>query len=226
MPSSRGPKKQVSVQTYHWGNGLTVRLEYDQKEEKQSVFLNDHLVSSFLCPPGKMATHSFRSTDAKTEEGGYLGDYRIRFAVEAGTFQIRYEVLRKNAGGSDTAWYWIDRNMEPKEWCRFSAADDEHQGTECSEAEWCEKCGTILLCPQCQQDDFRPKELVAFDVVRELEQIEAIDSDVLKSLVIDQISKVENHNATWAALIERILDEAGCDTSSVRLNLRDAAQSG
>lgn len=257
MASPRGPKRQVSIQTYHWGNGLTVRLEYDQKEEKQSVFLNDRLVSSFLCPPGKMATHSFRSTDAKTEEAGHLGDYRVQFAVEPGTFQIRYEISRKNAGGSDTAWYWYDRNVEPEEWSRFPAADNEHQRVECPDcgtklicpecksdapecpdcgeeltctkcnpANKCDKCGIGLLCPQCQPEDFISKQLVAFDVVRQREELEAIDSDVLKSHLMDQISKFENHDAAWPALIARILDEAGCDTTSVCLNLRDAAQDG
>lgn len=37
MASPSRPKQGVSIQTYYWGKGLAVRLEYHHREERQSV---------------------------------------------------------------------------------------------------------------------------------------------------------------------------------------------
>jgi len=124
--SMNRPKQGVSVQSFYVNQGLEVRLEYNHKEEKQSVFLNDRLMSSFKCPPGKLAYHTFRATDSMSASEVFFGAYRIIFAVEPETNQIRFQITRKNTGGEDTKWYLCDRNVEPNSgWNKFQAINED-----------------------------------------------------------------------------------------------------
>ncbi|MDX2200847.1 MAG: hypothetical protein SF069_17965 [Phycisphaerae bacterium] len=164
MPAN-AKTKRTSVQTYRHSARLVIRLEYDQADERQSVFLNSELRSSFHCPAGFRAEHSFRGTDPVAEERGHESEWRIIFAVEEKTFRIRHDISRRNDSGEDLKWYWWDRNTEPDEWMRFPEFDDGEQievecdscGTtkQCPECEPpatvnCEKCSTELICPKCE----------------------------------------------------------------------------
>lgn len=224
MASPSRPKQGVSIQTYYWGKGLEVRLEYHHKEEKQSVFLNSRLMSSFICASGKIGLHTFRSDDAKVADTGHLGDYKVRFAVEPTTMQIRFEISRRNAGGSDTDWYWYDRNIEPDEWEKLGHNDED--ADDAGGPAVCNTCGEILGCPQCSQDDFQPKRLVTFDAVKIVEQLRCLDSDVLKSALVDEIEYDIGELTPWPVVMMQVLDEAGCETSSMSSQLDDASQNG
>jgi len=142
--ATKSRRKGISVQTYRHSSKLAIRLEYDHGAEQQSVFLNGELKSSFHCPVGFRAKHTFRGEDEISREEDYWGEWSIDFAVEQHTYRIRYELSRRNTGGEDTKWYWWDRNTEPEEWERFPVCDEDTQ----SEPQ-CDRCGSDLKCPAC-----------------------------------------------------------------------------
>ena len=145
-PSKR---KGTSVQTYRFSRQLAIRLEYDHADQRQSVFLNGELRSSFHCPVGFLAEHMFRGHDAISEERGHFGEWRVKFAAEQNTYRIRYELLRRNTDGDDTKWYWWDRNVESGDFTCFPAYDKGDK----IEVE-CETCGYFLRCAGCNPEEF------------------------------------------------------------------------
>lgn len=114
--------RRTSVQVFRYSRNFAIRLEFDRIDERQCVFVNNELRSAFHCPAGFHVEHVFRGTDPMSEES--FGEWKIKFAVEEPTFRIRYEMSRRNAGGSDTKWYWYDRNVEPDAWQKFPEFED------------------------------------------------------------------------------------------------------
>ena len=140
-------RKGTSVQTYRYSRELAIQLEYDQADQRQSVFLNGELRSSFHCPVGFRAEHTFRGHDSLAEEKGHVSEWRIGFATDQSTYRIRYEILRRNTEGEDTKWYWWDRNLESDDLLCFP---EFTQGDKI-EVE-CQLCGYELLCPSCDPE--------------------------------------------------------------------------
>lgn len=273
MPSKRS-KKNVTVVTYHERYGLTVRLEYDYDQFKQNVYVNDQLMSSISRAPGTRGFHAFRTRDGKSDETGFLADYKIWFAVEKGSHQIRYHLQRGNAGGKDTTSYCLHSNIEVNQWERFPdrlpSGDEKPECTECSteltclecdppESVSCKDCGedlscskcnkptcneceSELECPECERkcecgadlvcaegcdsdtgefDGHEP--LIAYDAVRMQEELSSMDGDSLQSLLVEEIGRMGDQEGPWPILVKRVLDEAGCDTSSIGMALEDAS---
>lgn len=273
MPSHR-VKKNVTVLTYHERHGLTVRLEYDHDQLKQNVYLNDQLMSSISRAPGAQGFHSFRARDGKSDETGYLGDYKVWFAVEKNSHQIRYHLQRGNAGGKDTTSYCLHSNIEVNQWERFPdrppTGDEKPECTECGtelacpaceppesvsckecdrdlsctrcNKPTCEECDSELECPECDRkcdcgadlvcregcdssaEDLEiEKPLIAYDAVRMQEELSSLDGDSLQSMLVEEVGRMGDEETPWPILIKRVLDEAGCDTSSIRVALEDAS---
>lgn len=239
-------KKGTSVQSYRYNTRLAIRLEYDQGDERQSVFLNGELRSSFHCPVGFRAEHTFRGHDAISDERGHLGEWTVKFAVEQNTFRIRYELLRRNTGGDDTKWYWWDRNTD--DWTRFPELNEGGQAdVECESCGTtkkcpvcespdtieCNMCSAELICPECNPPDTCDECGASFtcecdrgprlvhDVSRMQEQLEQIGGERLRSAIVEIVGNQTDSAASWATLIEQVLNEAGCDISGVRLSLDD-----
>jgi len=208
MASGDRPKHGTSVQTFYWGKGLIVRLEYDRAEERQSVYLNNRLTSSFLCPPGKLGVHVFRASDPISETSGYFGDYRIRFVTDRDTLKILFEIARKNSGGEDTKWYWYDRNADPAFWSQFERMRDESNRGESTQAEEDE--------PGDQDDDaYEVFRCPPFDAERMCEELAGIDPELLQELLIQEVRNSDFGDWPYPLLLESVLEGAGCDIKSV-----------
>lgn len=202
MAASHRARQGVSVHTYYRDKGLTVRLEYDHREGKQSVFLNERLTSSFLCPPGKLGVHLFRATDSEADETGYLGEYRVHFAVEPDTYQIRFEIDRKNTGAADDKWYWYDRNVEPSYWSRFSSSEQRTQSNTVTKNQGvCPIHGIELVCRECESErdatlaTVERRRMMGRDLVEEMEEEENERESTEQACWDDSVRRTEDQGA-------------------------------
>jgi hypothetical protein len=108
--SANPPRKKISSYTYQMGMGaLRFRLEFDQEVDMQSVFMENLLVSSIACPPGKRAVHSFTQTTSTKPGYSSTSYYRVHFAVEKSTCNIRFKFLHRF---ENTGWIAVDSNVD------------------------------------------------------------------------------------------------------------------
>lgn len=168
--ASASTKKPTSVQTYRHDPSLVIRLEYDQTTSWQSVFLNGELRSSMHCPAGRRIDHEFKGHDSLADRCGYLSFWRVNFAVEKGTFRIRYQITRRDGKGDNDKWCWWDRNTEGDDWNGFpyywpdekapicTSCLEELTCTTCSppESVKCASCGSSFECGVCNPPDPPP----------------------------------------------------------------------
>ena len=117
--AGRSKKNRASVQTFRYSKGLAIRLEYDPVDQRQSVFLNNELRSSFNCAIGEIAEHIFRSHDEIAEKNYWESTvWRVQFAAEHETSRIRYRICCRDGkrDDDDAEWYWCDENASAKDW--------------------------------------------------------------------------------------------------------------
>lgn len=103
-------RNKISSYTYQMGMGcLKFRLEYHPEENMQFVILNDQLVSSIACPPGMRAVHSFTETLSSKPDMTSTSYYRVHFATEESTYNIRFQMLHRFG---NSGWLAIDTNID------------------------------------------------------------------------------------------------------------------
>lgn len=234
--STANPKKNTAVQVFRFSAKLAIRIEYDKAEQRQSVFVNGELRSSFYCPVGYQATHEFKGVDAIAMERGRLSIWRIRIAAESDTYRIRYEICRRDSDGSDTKWYLWDHNVKHDDWDaipEYDSDEDEDEDEEVSQIA-CGTCGSNLACPKCNPQESRlcpgcgnylaglecnsresPLRLI-YDVARMQEALEDISPTDLHLRLIEYIGEQSDSSTTWADMIVQILVSAGHSAAAMR----------
>ena len=81
--------------------------------------------------------------------------------------------------------------------------------------EECAECGGPLHCEACDSGEREPK--LVHDVARMQEELQAIEPSRLQAALVEAIGRQEDSETGWATVIEQVLNESGCDISTVRL---------